>query len=205
MILTCKVTLKLISTLKNFWNFLDFSTFPNIVTFPLIPLATKLIFSSRNPLSNPLVFLLTQSPSLITILFNLPSLPTPLNSSLLSWYLLALGLNLIKIFSFNFFLQLKIKLLKLTIVKQETNAVKNQPNVGCAKKKMKPFHLVSECSKLAQKEYKRRHDKVATAVHWSILKTIFHIRNIGMSTKRKLLWKTKKLKYCEILTFMLTN
>ena len=32
-------------------------------------------------------------------------------------------------------------------------------------------HLISECSKLAQKAYKRRHDKVATAVHRSILKT----------------------------------
>ena len=39
-------------------------------------------------------------------------------------------------------------------------------------------HLVSECSKLAQKEYKRRHDKVATAVYWSILeKTILHLRH----------------------------
>lgn len=31
-------------------------------------------------------------------------------------------------------------------------------------------HIISECSKLAQKEYKRRHDKVATALHWSLLK-----------------------------------
>ena len=29
-------------------------------------------------------------------------------------------------------------------------------------------HIVSECSKLAQLEYKRRHDKVAGAVHWSL-------------------------------------
>ena len=31
-------------------------------------------------------------------------------------------------------------------------------------------HLVSECSKIAQTEYKKRHDKVAAAVHWSICK-----------------------------------
>ena len=31
-------------------------------------------------------------------------------------------------------------------------------------------HLVSGCSKLAQKEYKRRHDKIATLIHWNILK-----------------------------------
>ena len=29
-------------------------------------------------------------------------------------------------------------------------------------------HLVSECSKLAQREYKARHDRVATAVHWGL-------------------------------------
>ena len=31
-------------------------------------------------------------------------------------------------------------------------------------------HLISECSKLAQREYKRRHDKVAKAVHWTLCK-----------------------------------
>ena len=29
-------------------------------------------------------------------------------------------------------------------------------------------HLVCECEKLAQKEYKRRHDKVALALHWDL-------------------------------------
>ena len=29
-------------------------------------------------------------------------------------------------------------------------------------------HIVSECSKLAQTEYKRRNDKLATAVHWCL-------------------------------------
>jgi hypothetical protein len=31
-------------------------------------------------------------------------------------------------------------------------------------------HIVSGCSKLAQQEYKARHDRVATAVHWSLMK-----------------------------------
>ena len=31
-------------------------------------------------------------------------------------------------------------------------------------------HIVSGCSKLAQSEYKKRHDKVASAVHWSMCK-----------------------------------
>ena len=29
-------------------------------------------------------------------------------------------------------------------------------------------HIVSECEKLAQKEYKRRHDNVARIVHWKL-------------------------------------
>ena len=31
-------------------------------------------------------------------------------------------------------------------------------------------HLVSGCEKLAQKEYKRRHDNVAKKVHWNLCK-----------------------------------
>ena len=31
-------------------------------------------------------------------------------------------------------------------------------------------HIVSECGKMAQSEYKGRHDKVATAVHWGLTK-----------------------------------
>ena len=41
----------------------------------------------------------------------------------------------------------------------------------CKEKDKTVTHFVSKCSKLAQKEYKRRHDEVTTAVHWSILKT----------------------------------
>ena len=29
-------------------------------------------------------------------------------------------------------------------------------------------HIVSECEKLAQKEYKRRHNNVAGVVHWKL-------------------------------------
>jgi len=40
----------------------------------------------------------------------------------------------------------------------------------CGQKDETINHITSECSKLAQKEYKRRHDKVATAVHWALCK-----------------------------------
>ena len=36
----------------------------------------------------------------------------------------------------------------------------------CGEKRETISHIVSECKKLAQKEYKRRHDNVARIVHW---------------------------------------
>jgi len=33
-------------------------------------------------------------------------------------------------------------------------------------------HIISECKKLAQKEYKRRHDNVAKLVHWKLCEKI---------------------------------
>ena len=30
------------------------------------------------------------------------------------------------------------------------------------------MHILSECSKLAQTKYKKRHDKVITMVHWEL-------------------------------------
>ena len=31
-------------------------------------------------------------------------------------------------------------------------------------------HIISECSKLAQKEYKTRHDSVGKVIHWDMRK-----------------------------------
>ena len=38
----------------------------------------------------------------------------------------------------------------------------------CNEKGESGSHLVSECSKLAQREYKRRHDNVARIIHWEL-------------------------------------
>ena len=38
----------------------------------------------------------------------------------------------------------------------------------CGEKAETVSHLVSECSKLAQREYKRRHDNVARYIHWQL-------------------------------------
>ena len=38
----------------------------------------------------------------------------------------------------------------------------------CGEKGESVCHLVSECKKLARKEYKRRHDNVARIIHWKL-------------------------------------
>ena len=38
----------------------------------------------------------------------------------------------------------------------------------CGKRGESIQHIVSECEKLAQKKYKRRHDTVAKKVHWEL-------------------------------------
>ena len=38
----------------------------------------------------------------------------------------------------------------------------------CGSKGETVAHVVSECSKLAQTEYKRRHDNVARNIHWQL-------------------------------------
>ena len=63
---------------------------------------------------------------------------------------------------------------------------------------MKPSIIVSECSKLAQKEYKARHDWVGKVIHWEICKKFKfdHANKLYMynpalvleKDKHKLLW-----------------
>lgn len=38
----------------------------------------------------------------------------------------------------------------------------------CGKAVEKITHIVSECTRLAQKEYKRRHDWIGSCIHWEI-------------------------------------
>ena len=49
-------------------------------------------------------------------------------------------------------------------------------------------HIVSGCEKLAQKEYKRRHDNAAKKIHWDLCKRhdLEHHKN-GRTTFRKVL------------------
>ena len=59
---------------------------------------------------------------------------------------------------------LRTNAIKVKIDKQEGDPTCRM----CKAKEESVGHLVSECSKLAQTEYKGRHDKVAAAVHWSL-------------------------------------
>ena len=46
----------------------------------------------------------------------------------------------------------------------------------CKNREETVTHIISECSKLAQLQYKKRHDKVVAAVHWSLCET-YHIKH----------------------------
>ena len=47
------------------------------------------------------------------------------------------------------------------------------------------FHLVSECSTVAQSEYKERHDKLAKVIHWDLYGLVCNLVQSGMNTCRK--------------------
>ena len=49
----------------------------------------------------------------------------------------------------------------------------------CSEKDESLGHLVGECSKLAQTEYKHRHDNVARMIHWNIA----HSYDLDVSSK----------------------
>ena len=59
--------------------------------------------------------------------------------------------------------------LRTNYVKFHIDKTTNTPMCRmCGKKGESISHIVSECSKLAQKEYKRRHDNIARIIHWKL-------------------------------------
>ncbi|XP_067940443.1 uncharacterized protein [Watersipora subatra] len=61
--------------------------------------------------------------------------------------------------------------LRTNYTKAKIKKSTNDPKCRLCKRKYETVsHIVSECSKIAQTEYKGRHDKAASAVHWSICK-----------------------------------
>ena len=59
-------------------------------------------------------------------------------------------------------------------------------------------HIVTECSKLAQREYKRRHDNVARMVHWKLCQKfnleksekwyLYNPQTVSENVNHKLIW-----------------
>ena len=45
-------------------------------------------------------------------------------------------------------------------------------DVGCVVRETKQCHIISDCSKFAQKEYKNRHDRVGKVIHWESCKKL---------------------------------
>ena len=61
--------------------------------------------------------------------------------------------------------------LRTNLVKTKIDKTQNQPLCRmCMKTNETVDHIISGCCKLAQKEYKRRHDCVARALHWDLCK-----------------------------------
>ena len=59
--------------------------------------------------------------------------------------------------------------LRTNYIKHRIDKVKDSPLCRlCGKRGETVQHIISECEKLAQREYKRRHDKVAKKVHWDL-------------------------------------
>ena len=59
--------------------------------------------------------------------------------------------------------------LRTNYVKNKIDRSSNNPKCRICKEKDETInHVISECPGLAQREYKRRHDKVARTLHWNI-------------------------------------
>ena len=61
--------------------------------------------------------------------------------------------------------------LRTNAIKTKIDKTKSDPSCRLCKKSDETVnHLLSECPKLAQIEYKRRHDNVAKGIHWDLCK-----------------------------------
>ena len=65
-------------------------------------------------------------------------------------------------------------------------------------------HIVSGCGKLAQKEYKRRHDNLGKIVHWKLArKCNFEAGDKWYEHEPKVFYRMKIIKSCGISAFRL--
>ena len=72
---------------------------------------------------------------------------------------------------------------------------------GCADETVD--HLVSSCSYLVQREYKGRHDAVASLVHWRLAKEVFG--NVGGNIHLVVFWMVRTVSSCGTLQLSLMH
>ena len=59
---------------------------------------------------------------------------------------------------------------RTNVVKAKIDNTQEQSKCRMCRKRTRLNHLISECSKMAQREYKRRNDWVGRRVHWDVCK-----------------------------------
>ena len=76
----------------------------------------------------------------------------------------------------------------------------------CGERGESVYHLVSECSKLAQREYNRRHDDVARYIHWQLCKNGDSKELVsGMNRNQKECLRMKTVSYYGISPYNVTE
>ena len=74
----------------------------------------------------------------------------------------------------------------IVVAQNQSISQKDKLSRLCKKADESINHIVSGCSKLVQKEYKRRHDNLGEIVHWKLLETVIlklEISGMNMSQK----------------------
>ena len=95
---------------------------------------------------------------------------------------------------------IRTKLVKARIDKSQGDSLCRM----CRKVDESIDHIVSGCSKLAQKEYKRRHDNLGKIVLGSLLESVILKLEInGMNMSQKVFSRMKIIKSCGISVFRL--
>ena len=63
--------------------------------------------------------------------------------------------------------------------------------------------IASGCSKLEQKEYKRRHDNLGKILYWKLARVTLKLEINGMNMSQKVFRRMKIIKSCGISVFRL--
>ena len=75
----------------------------------------------------------------------------------------------------------------------------------CSRADERIKYIISECPKLAQRQYKRRHDWVGRRIHWEICRANgIHVNQNGMSINQKPSLRMTHVKYFGISLYRQT-